>query len=155
MSHETSIQPALSSLAKMNSIFSFSSCGISSFLYIKLIFVLKIMTTKRKLTVLVKLCWTKQSKESFLWHSILLHVWICWLSTANKTTNLHICFRDLSLGGVALILISQRTVTVKGKVLLKESSCHKHQVWFNMFKVLVIINICAESKNCIMEHNEN
>lgn len=55
MSYETSVQPVLASLAKMSFIFSFSSCRLSSLLYVKLIFVLKIMTTDRTLKlVLVK-----------------------------------------------------------------------------------------------------
>ena len=62
MSYETSVQLELSSLAKMNSIFSFASCTISSSLYVKLIFLLKITITERTLSLFQsRMCWTKQS----------------------------------------------------------------------------------------------
>lgn len=75
------------------------------------------------------------------------------MTSSNKTTNGHIHVRDMALGVVVLILISQRTVPVHWMVSLMED-CHKHQVWLNMFEVLVII-YAYQIKNCIIEHNEN
>lgn len=89
MSYETSVQLELSSLAKMNSIFSFASCTISSSLYVKLIFLLKITITERTLSLFQsRMCWTKQS-ICFLWGSIQ-QTWRYWLLRANKTTDHHI-----------------------------------------------------------------